>query len=82
MSPLPGVARLAGTIQQLTGNWDIIVPRGSLLRRKPTARWHILDGLRCDGSPLGSGGPCDRWCPLLWHESWLERPERGPGFVA
>ncbi|HET9987194.1 MAG TPA: GNAT family N-acetyltransferase [Kofleriaceae bacterium] len=31
----------------------------------------ILDGLHCSGAVLGSRGPCDRACALLWHRDWL-----------
>lgn len=33
---------------------------------------YILEGLRCAGEVLGSDGPCDRGCWLLWHADWLE----------
>lgn len=42
-----------------------------LAKRLPDV-WYILDGIRCDGQVLGSAGPCDRSCGLLWHRSWLE----------
>lgn len=32
---------------------------------------YILDGLHCSGAILGSDGPCDRGCRLLWHPDWL-----------
>lgn len=32
---------------------------------------YILEGLNCSGAVLGSRGPCDRLCPILWHEDWL-----------
>ena len=32
---------------------------------------YILKGLRCAGTPLDKGGPCDRACALLWHADWL-----------
>lgn len=32
---------------------------------------YILEGLRCEGAVLGSDGPCDRACPMLWHADWL-----------
>jgi hypothetical protein len=37
--------------------------------------WHpiyMLEGLHCAGGILGSHGPCDRACRLLWHVDWLE----------
>ena len=33
---------------------------------------YILEGLHCTGASLGSDGPCDRGCHLLWHVDWLE----------
>jgi hypothetical protein len=33
---------------------------------------YILEGLRCTGDVLGSDGPCERACWLLWHADWLE----------
>ena len=38
--------------------------------KRPRADFYILDGVRCNGEPLG--GACDRNCALLWHRSWLE----------
>jgi GNAT acetyltransferase-like protein len=32
---------------------------------------YILRGLHCTGAVLGSRGPCDRACAMLWHEDWL-----------
>lgn len=71
MSPPPGCTELAGTVQDVARTWDITVAAPSVLRQDPAARWYILDGLRCDGTVLGPDAPCDRWCPLLWHEAWL-----------
>ncbi|HEX7700503.1 MAG TPA: GNAT family N-acetyltransferase [Kofleriaceae bacterium] len=31
----------------------------------------ILEGLQCTGAVLGTKGPCDRACSLLWHRDWL-----------
>ncbi len=45
------------------------------LERAFPKEWYILEGVRCDGLVLGSQGPCDRQCGLLWHESWLEFPQ-------
>jgi hypothetical protein len=45
------------------------------LERAFPKEWYILEGVRCDGRVLGSQGPCDRLCGLLWHESWLEFPQ-------
>jgi hypothetical protein len=33
---------------------------------------YILEGLHCSGAVLGSDGPCDRACWLLWHADWLD----------
>ncbi len=38
---------------------------------EPKAAVYILEGLRCGGEGLGTAGPCDRACSLLWHEDWL-----------
>jgi len=32
---------------------------------------YVLDGLRCTGAVLGTDGPCDRACHVLWHRDWL-----------
>ena len=32
---------------------------------------YVLDGLHCTGAVLGTKGPCDRACALLWHGDWL-----------
>lgn len=32
---------------------------------------YILAGLQCAGEVVGSRGPCDRACSLMWHEDWL-----------
>jgi hypothetical protein len=65
-------ARLAGTVHDVTRTWDIRTDHLSPTSKAPKARWFILDSLRCDGSVLGADGPCDRWRPLPWHESWVE----------
>ena len=39
---------------------------------EPPCPVYILEGLHCTGAILGSDGPCDRTCPLLWHADWLE----------
>ncbi len=39
--------------------------------KRPAGEWFILDGVRCDGSPLGGAGACDRNCALFWHRDWL-----------
>jgi CelD/BcsL family acetyltransferase involved in cellulose biosynthesis len=32
---------------------------------------YVLGGLHCSGAVLGTKGPCDRACSLLWHADWL-----------
>ena len=32
---------------------------------------YILAGLQCTGEAVGSRGPCDRACSLMWHADWL-----------
>lgn len=32
---------------------------------------YILAGVNCAGEAVGSQGPCDRACSLMWHEDWL-----------
>jgi hypothetical protein len=71
ISPTPQMLALAG------GRFRVARTREYLQSHKPTEQtlareWYILDGVRCDGRVLGSAGPCDRFCGLLWHESWLE----------
>jgi hypothetical protein len=67
---MPEMGRYAGIqapiLQQLPrvleyGRW--VEPRGAI---------YILDGLHCTGAILGSDGPCDRACRLLWHTDWLD----------
>jgi hypothetical protein len=55
------------------------VVRRRLSRILEFGRWlevpfpiYILDGLHCSGAILGSDGPCDRACPLLWHGDWID----------
>lgn len=49
-----------------------------LHRRVPTKRpFYALAGLHCSGAVLGSRGPCDRGCALLWHERWLDLAPSG-----
>ena len=43
--------------------------------RKPPHPIYLFDGLHCTGGILGSDGPCDRACRLLWHADWTE-PDR------
>jgi hypothetical protein len=31
----------------------------------------LLAGAHCTGAVLGTKGPCDRACAMLWHEDWL-----------
>ena len=72
MSPPHLAGDLSGTLHKVSRTWDIVIDHPSPFRSEPRARWYILQDVRCDGSVLGPGGPCDRWCPLLWHESWLD----------
>ena len=37
-----------------------------------------LKGLHCTGAVLGTKGPCDRACTLLWHPDWLMLDPRQP----
>ena len=39
--------------------------------RVPRAPIFMLAGAHCTGAVLGSDGPCDRACTLLWHRDWL-----------
>ena len=32
---------------------------------------YILAGVHCAGEVVGSRGPCDRACSLMWHADWL-----------
>ena len=65
----PEMARFAGVrvriLRQLTRVFEYdrwLNPRHPI---------YILD-LHCTGGTLGSDGPCDRACHLLWHADWLE----------
>jgi hypothetical protein len=76
------MARYAGTRVPVVGQ---LPPVFEYERWVSTPRpIYILEGLSCTGSVLGSDGPCDRACPLLWHADWLELDGRGvepPGQV-
>ena len=37
----------------------------------PAQPVYLLEGLRCTGAVLGTKGPCDRACALMWHRDWL-----------
>ena len=41
---------------------------------RPRAPLYILEGLICEGDTGDFQPRCDRSCPLLWHEDWLEPP--------
>jgi hypothetical protein len=71
MSPSAQMLSLAGQRFRVARLREFIPPDHPLEQRLPKV-WYILDGVRCDGLVLGADGPCDRWCGLLWHESWLE----------
>ena len=38
---------------------------------QPRAPIYLLTGAHCTGAVLGTKGPCDRACAMLWHEDWL-----------
>lgn len=67
---MPEMARHAGTRAR------ILQPLARVFEydhwREPPNPIYILDGLHCTGGILGSRGPCDRACRLLWHADWLE----------
>jgi hypothetical protein len=70
MAPSRQMLELAGQRFRVARRRELLLP-GDRPERMPQV-WYILDGVRCDGAVLGSAGPCDRWCGLQWHESWLE----------
>jgi hypothetical protein len=74
ISPSPQMLALAGQRFRVARRREFLPPGNPLEERLPR-EWYILDGVRCDGQVLGSAGPCDRFCGLLWHESWLEFEE-------
>jgi hypothetical protein len=71
MSPSAQMLDLEGQRFRVARMREFIPPDHPLEQRLPKV-WYILEGVRCDGRVLGSDGPCDRWCGLLWHESWVE----------
>ena len=74
ISPSPQMLALAGQRFRVARRREFLPPGNPMEERLPR-EWYILDGVRCDGQVLGSAGPCDRFCGLLWHESWLEFEE-------
>jgi hypothetical protein len=38
---------------------------------EPAGPTFILRGPCCSGAVLGTRGPCDRACALMWHRDWL-----------
>jgi hypothetical protein len=74
MSPSLQMLQLAGQRFRVARRREFLPPVDALERRFDKV-WYILDGVRCDGAVLGAAGPCDRFCGLLWHESWLEFEE-------
>lgn len=74
MSPSPQMLSLVGQRFRVARRREFLPPGNPLEERLPK-EWYILDGVRCDGQVLGSAAPCDRFCGLLWHESWLEFEE-------
>lgn len=37
----------------------------------PAEPLYMLEGLHCAGKIMGTDGPCERSCRLLWHADWL-----------
>jgi hypothetical protein len=71
ISPTPQMLALADRRFRVARRREYLQSHNPLEQQLPK-EWYILDGVRCDGLVLGSAGPCDRFCGLLWHESWLE----------
>ena len=69
---MPEMARYAGTRAGILRRLSQVFEYDSW--REPPHPIYILDGLHCSGGILGSQGPCDRACRLLWHADWLELP--------
>jgi hypothetical protein len=67
---MPEMARYAGTRARILGQLSQVFEYDHW--RAPPHPVYILDGLHCSGGILGSLGPCDRACRLLWHADWLE----------
>ncbi|MBN2099416.1 MAG: hypothetical protein JW753_07455 [Dehalococcoidia bacterium] len=40
---------------------------------RPRSPLYILEGLICEGKMSHFPFPCDRACPILWHEDWLDK---------
>jgi hypothetical protein len=74
ISPSPQMLALAGRRFRVARRREYLQSHKPLEQQLPK-EWYILDGVRCDGQVLGSAGPCDRFCGLLWHESWLKFEE-------
>jgi CelD/BcsL family acetyltransferase involved in cellulose biosynthesis len=67
---MPEMARHAGTRAPILRQLSQVFEYDRWL--KPWNPIYILEGLYCTGGILGSDGPCDRACRLLWHVDWLE----------
>ncbi len=66
---MPAMERYAGARLSVLKR---VMPVAAAWWRRPGAEFYVLDGARCRGESLGSEGPCDRRCALLWHRDWLE----------
>jgi CelD/BcsL family acetyltransferase involved in cellulose biosynthesis len=71
---MPEMARQAGCRAEVAGELGNVFEHDRWVT--PPRPIYLLAGLPCSGAILGSGGPCDRACPTLWHADWLtfERP--------
>lgn len=67
---MPEMARHAGTRVRVRRALGKVFEHDRWL--ETPAPVYILEGLRCTGDVLGSDGPCERACWLLWHADWLE----------
>lgn len=67
---MPEMARYAGARVGIVLQLSQVFEYGRW--REPPHPIYSLEGLHCTGGILGSDGPCDRACRLLWHSDWLE----------
>jgi len=67
---MPEMARHAGTHARVLRQLSRVFEYNCW--REPPHPIYILEGLHCTGAILGSDGPCDRACRLLWHADWIE----------
>jgi hypothetical protein len=72
-----GMERYAGRVLPVARRLDRVFELDHWVA--PRAAVYLLEGAQCPGTPLGSEGPCDLACTLMWHEDWIELDADAPG---